>query len=71
MFEAGDGYDAVFGFESGVDVIDATAYSADPAYRPLVFEDGSNLVIAFGGGDNLYLVGKSLDTFDRETDLRL
>jgi Ca2+-binding RTX toxin-like protein len=71
VFEAGDGYDAVFGFESGVDVIDAAGYSADPNFAPTVFEYGSDLVIAFGNGDNLYLVGESLSTFNVATDLRL
>jgi Ca2+-binding RTX toxin-like protein len=71
LFEAGDGYDAIFGFESGVDVIDASAYSIDPDYAPAIFEYQGSLVIAFGGGDNLYLVGESLATFDAATDLRL
>ena len=53
-------------------VIDATAYAAaDPTFAPTIFEYGSDLVIAFGGGDNLYLVGESLSTFNAATDLRL
>ena len=34
-------------------------------------EQGSDLVIAFQNGDNLYLVGTSLATFNAQTDLRL
>ena len=68
---SGDGYDAVFGFETGVDVIDATAYSADPNYAPNIFEFGGDLVIQFQNGDNLYLVDRSFATFDAGTDLVL
>ena len=72
VFDDGDGYDAVFGFQTGVDVIDATAYnSADPAYAPNIFQNGADLVIAFQNGDNLYLVGTSFATFNAATDLRL
>lgn len=72
VFDDGDGYDAVFGFRTGVDVIDATAYnSGDPDYAPTIFEYGADLVIQFQNGDNLYLVGTSLDTFDAANDLRL
>lgn len=42
-----------------------------PNFKVQVFEYGSDLVIAFGGADNLYLVGKSLATFNADTDLRL
>ncbi len=71
-FDDGDGYDAVFGFQTGLDVIDATAYnSADPSYAPNIFEFGGDLVIQFQNGDTLYLVGTSLDTFNAATDLRL
>lgn len=70
-FEAGDGYDAIFRFETGVDVFDASNYSAEPAYAPNVFEHGCDLVNAFQNGDNLYLVGQSLATFNAATDLRL
>jgi hypothetical protein len=68
VYGAGDGYDAIFGFESGIDV---SAYSADPNFGVQVSEYGSDLVIAFGGGDNLYLVGESLAAFNVGTDLRL
>jgi len=72
VFRDGDGYDAIFGFESGVDVIDATAYAAgDPDFDAAVFEYGSDLVIAFGNGDNLYMVSKSLSTFNKAADLLL
>jgi Ca2+-binding RTX toxin-like protein len=72
LFDDSEGYDAIFGFETGVDVIDATAYnSADPDYAPRIFEFGSDLVIEFQNGDNLYLVGMSFETFNAETDLLL
>jgi Ca2+-binding RTX toxin-like protein len=70
LFDDGDGYDAIFGFETGVDVIDASAYNTgDPTYEPTIFEFGSDLVIEFENGDNLYLVGMSFETFDPGTDL--
>ena len=64
----GDGFDVIFGFETGVDVIDE-AGRADAGTAPNIFQDGSNLVIAFGNGDTLYLVGTSFATFNAGTDL--
>jgi Ca2+-binding RTX toxin-like protein len=72
LFDDFEGYDAVFGFQSGVDVIDARAYAdGDPDFQVNIFQVGGDLVIQFENNDNLYLVGKSLATFDAETDLLL
>lgn len=68
VFHQGDGFDVVFGFETGIDVIDEAGRS-DAGTAPNIFQDGSNLVIAFGNGDTLYLVGTSFATFNAGTDL--
>ena len=72
LYDDGDGFDAVFGFQSGVDVIDARAYAeGDPGVAPNIFQQGADLVVAFSNTDVLYLVATSAADFDAATDLRL